>query len=212
MIHKYHHFNKNLIFLDCWNGEPDNRPTINQIIAKLKEIITKDDVITKDFHLYNSNTDIQAEVSENKNNSLHGDLSQNIQNFDKMNTRDIASISLSDENENKQTLTENDFNATVYEMNVLFNNGSEIGRGQEISNYLNNHNINSQEVYYWLLNNQNDLNSIVVFGYFNYFGIGTSIDNQKAFKLFQKAANSNHPSAISQLGNCYQHVIKKHLN
>src|SRR5688572_29456545 len=102
LINKYfHRFNKkNLIFLDCWNGEPDNRPTINQLIAKLKGIITKDDVIIKDFHPYNSDTVIQAEISENDDSSLHGDLSQLIQNFNNMNARDIASISLSDENAN----------------------------------------------------------------------------------------------------------------
>src|ERR1043166_4150434 len=110
MIYEYcHHFNKSLIFLDCWNGEPNNRPTINQVIAKLKEIITKDDVITKD----------------------------------------ITSISLSDENANKQTLIENCFNIIVHEINVLFNDGTEKGREHEIFNYLNNHNIASQEVYNW---------------------------------------------------------------
>src|SRR5947207_1257729 len=159
MIYKYcHYFDKNFIFLDCWNGEPENRPTINQIIAKLKEIITKDDVITKDLYPYNSNTDIRAEVSENKNNSLHGDLSQLIQNFNNMNTRDITSIPLIDENANKQTLIENYFNIIVHEINVLFNDGTEKGREHEIFNYLNNHNIDSQEVYNWLLNHQSDSN------------------------------------------------------
>ncbi|RGB27593.1 kinase-like domain-containing protein [Rhizophagus diaphanus] len=32
------------IYTDCWNYEPDNRPTINQVIAKLDEIISKENV------------------------------------------------------------------------------------------------------------------------------------------------------------------------
>ncbi|CAB4396036.1 unnamed protein product [Rhizophagus irregularis] len=32
------------IYTDCWNNEPDNRPTVNQVIAKLNEIISKENV------------------------------------------------------------------------------------------------------------------------------------------------------------------------
>ena len=38
---------------------------------------------------------------------------------------------------------------------------------QAVLDYLNNHNINLQEIYNWLLNNQINLNSIFLFGYFN---------------------------------------------
>ncbi|CAB4413857.1 unnamed protein product [Rhizophagus irregularis] len=34
------------LYTECWNGEPDNRPNINQIVAKLKELkynLTNDD-------------------------------------------------------------------------------------------------------------------------------------------------------------------------
>ena len=41
-----------------------------------------------------------------------------------------------------------------------------------------------------LINNQNDSNSIYLLGYFNYRGIGicTNINTQKAFELYQTAA------------------------
>ena len=86
--------------LGCWSGEPDNHSTINQVVAKLKAIITKNDVIVKP---YNSNTSIQqAETLNNDNNLLHKDLSQLIQNFNNMNTKDtMISTSLSDQNVNK---------------------------------------------------------------------------------------------------------------
>ncbi|CAB4379587.1 unnamed protein product [Rhizophagus irregularis] len=48
------------IYTDCWNIEPDNRPTINQVVDELKAIITKENIIIKDFHLYNVNNYVQS--------------------------------------------------------------------------------------------------------------------------------------------------------
>ncbi|GES93416.1 kinase-like domain-containing protein [Rhizophagus clarus] len=46
------------IYTDCWNIEPDNRPTINQVINELKAIVIKENIIIKDFHLYDDDKDI----------------------------------------------------------------------------------------------------------------------------------------------------------
>ncbi|CAB4482656.1 unnamed protein product [Rhizophagus irregularis] len=86
------------IYTDCWNLEPDNRPTINQVVDKLRTIITKENIIIKDFHLYDDKKDIQLsnnqqpildEVSSEDFNSLRGELSQVIQNFNMMNTKEM---------------------------------------------------------------------------------------------------------------------------
>ncbi|RGB25999.1 kinase-like domain-containing protein [Rhizophagus diaphanus] len=182
------------IYTDCWNIEPDNRPTINQVVDELKAIITKENIIIKDFHLYDNNKDIQSsnnqqpildvEISENINSS-HGDLSQIIQNFNMMSTKDIETSICSMSSYNS---FENNFNRIVNDIiNLLENDGHEIGK-QIILNYLNNHNIDLQNVYNLLLNDQNNSNYIVLLGKFNYLGIGISFDKQKAFKLYQKAA------------------------
>ena len=62
----------------------------------------------------------------------------------------------------------------------------EIIRKYDVFNYINNHKILSQEIYHWLLNNQNNSNSIYLLGYFNYHGIGTDLNKQKAIQLYQK--------------------------
>ncbi|UZO05665.1 uncharacterized protein OCT59_026009 [Rhizophagus irregularis] len=48
------------IYTDCWNIEPDDRPFINKVFDRLKEIIKKENIIIKDFHLFNDNNITQS--------------------------------------------------------------------------------------------------------------------------------------------------------
>ncbi|GES88023.1 kinase-like domain-containing protein [Rhizophagus clarus] len=134
------------LYTECWNGEPDNRPTINQVVAKLNELN------------YNRN---------NKN-----------------------------------------FNAMVDEIVDLSNKIKDDEKEkQNILNYLDNNNVTSQEIYNWILNDQNNSNSIVLLGDFNYLGIGINADKRKAFELYQKAANLGNAFGLISLGYCYQYGI-----
>src|ERR1051325_132083 len=134
-----------MLILDCWNGEPDNRPTINQVIAKLKSM-----VMDKNF------------------------------------------------------LPENNFSATVNAMLNLLDKVNNKNSKQEIFNYFDNHHVTLKETYNWLINNQNDSNSIFLLGRFKDLGIETRIDKQKAFELYQKAADLGNVSGINYLGHCFQ--------
>ncbi|UZO03508.1 uncharacterized protein OCT59_023915 [Rhizophagus irregularis] len=197
------------IYTDCWNIEPDNRPTINRVVDELKAIITKENIIIKDFHLYNVNNNVQlsydhqlsnlnVKVSESTN-SLHGDLSQLIQNFDMMDTKDIeSSISINQ--------FEDNFNIIINNMFNFFHDGDEEGK-QKVLSYLNEQNITLQEIKNLLLNNQNNSNSIYLLGKFNELGIGISVDKQKAFGLYQKAADLGNVLGITDLGSCYKYGI-----
>ncbi len=78
------------------------------------------------------------------------------------------------------------------------------------------------EIHNWLLNNQNNLNSIFLFGYFNFFGIETKRNYEKAFKLFNNVSEKNHKLAqcngniiaTNNLGFCYKNGegVKKDCN
>ncbi|GBB94540.1 hypothetical protein RclHR1_23780001 [Rhizophagus clarus] len=139
------------LYTECWNGEPDNRPTINQVVAKLNELN------------YNRN---------NKN-----------------------------------------FNAMVDEIVDLSNKIKDDEKEkQNILNYLDNNNVTSQEIYNWILNDQNNSNSIVLLGDFNYLGIGINADKRKAFELYQKAANLGNAFGLISLGYCYQYGIGTSIN
>ncbi|GBB87797.1 hypothetical protein RclHR1_01430006 [Rhizophagus clarus] len=37
------------IYTECWDGEPDNRPTINQVLERLGEIMIKTNIITENY-------------------------------------------------------------------------------------------------------------------------------------------------------------------
>ncbi|CAB4395980.1 unnamed protein product [Rhizophagus irregularis] len=63
------------IYTKCWDGEPDNRPTIYQVVDLLKAIITKTDIIKENPPLLNEQE--FSEIQLNTNNSeSQGELFQ----------------------------------------------------------------------------------------------------------------------------------------
>src|SRR5204863_2416660 len=126
--------------------------------------------IKEDFRPYNSNTKRWSNsnsVSSEGNNSLRF-------HFTEMNTLIVI----------------------IDEICDIINNVSQKKR-EKILDCLNIYNVNSEEICNWLSNNQIDSNSTLVFGFFNYFGIGIDVDKQKAFELFQKAAELGNLSGIN---------------
>ncbi|UZO03021.1 uncharacterized protein OCT59_023434 [Rhizophagus irregularis] len=124
------------------------------------------------------------------NNSSCTELFQIIQHFSKINMKEVEP-SIKNINE---TIFEGDLILIVDELvNLIFKEMNEEKDykiiKKHVYNYINNHETNSQEIYNCILNNQNDSNnSIYLLGYFNYHGIETNINKQKAFKLYEKAA------------------------
>ncbi|EXX51507.1 uncharacterized protein OCT59_007139 [Rhizophagus irregularis] len=199
------------IYTECWDIEPDNRPTINQVLERLKAFITK----TTENHQTESNlqstsTDgqnfnpINIDTS-NINNSLHGEMSQIIENFDKINTKEmVLYTSLTNEDISTEKKLNKIVNNIVNYINQLANEGKDTKTIKYILNYFNDNNINSKEIYDWLLSNQNNSDSIFLLGYFNYLGIETSEDEKKAVNLFIKVSEQDHALAKYYVGLCYQ--------
>src|SRR2546423_8508013 len=84
-------------YLECWDNEPDNRPTINQVVERLKSMVSVRNQSVNNYQTVNSDASFQlsnepfnSNNNVTSNNSLHGELSKLLQNFDKMNTNEIV--------------------------------------------------------------------------------------------------------------------------
>src|ERR1043165_5882210 len=114
-----------------------------------------------------------------------------------------------------QKKIDQDINENILDLSIvideLFNLVSkETVEGKEkrvitkhVLDYIHNHKIIPQVIYNWLLNNQNNLNSIYLLGYFNYHGIGTNINMKNAFELYQKAAELGNNVSLFNLAIMY---------
>ncbi|UZO03972.1 uncharacterized protein OCT59_024371 [Rhizophagus irregularis] len=193
------------IYTKCWDSEPDNRPNIFQVVDWLRAIVTNIDVIIEeieDQQLFGNQELNEAPISNN-NSGPHGELSQLMQNFGNMNSKEINTIEVpSFEEVYNEIITEiNDFIFKLLNRGIV----SKLVRQKTIS-FFNNHNINSQEIYNWLLtlnDNQNNSNSIFLFGFFNYLGIETNENHEKAFYLFIDASEKDQILAQYYVGICY---------
>src|SRR5205814_1186393 len=140
---------------------------------------------------------------DTSNSLLYKEFSQIIQNFVKV---DIKEIGPTTQNIN-ETIIEDLSNIIDELVNLYF---EELNNGKEekiikqlVPNYFNNHEIILSEIYNWLQNNQTSSNSIYLLAYFNYHGIVTNINKKNAFKLCQKAAELENILAQYDLSNMY---------
>ncbi|GES88060.1 kinase-like domain-containing protein [Rhizophagus clarus] len=120
-------FHNNIIrFYGITKSEPENKGY--QLACAV--LCLHDEEIVHQFNTNNS-----AEFSSSIYDSLYGELLQIIQNFDKMNTKEIGQEIIIDEL-------------------IELSDKVEEEEKQKILNYLNNHKITSQEIYNRLLNDQ----------------------------------------------------------
>ncbi|GET03241.1 kinase-like domain-containing protein [Rhizophagus clarus] len=134
-------------------------------------------------------------------------LDQPNNNSEPKTTKEIDSIATKQEN----LSAEKDFSKIIDKINdfiyKLLNKGIDRKfEKQKVIEYFNDHNINPQEIYNWLLINNNRIgaNSIFLFGYFNYRGIIASENYNEALNLFTCALAQDHKLSQYFIGECYR--------
>jgi hypothetical protein len=83
--------------LECWNAEPIKRPSIHEVVVRLRKLIPNSHIIIPQHNEISNQTN--SKLNENLTSvsteySLHGDLSQVIQSFNSMNTNEIDMMTI----------------------------------------------------------------------------------------------------------------------
>ncbi|EXX58133.1 uncharacterized protein OCT59_019287 [Rhizophagus irregularis] len=177
------------IYTICWDDEPDNRPTIDQVVLQLRQLMI-------------SSTDLQIQKDRYQRFSVEIYFSECL---------DARIADISDLIEKPK----NDLSIVIDELvDSIFkkpNKGKEESAiKQHILDFTNKNKI--QEIYNWLLNNQDRSNYIFLLGCFYHHGIETRINKQKAFELYQKTAVLGNSNGINMLGYCYENGIGTSIN
>ncbi|GBC20603.2 kinase-like domain-containing protein [Rhizophagus irregularis DAOM 181602=DAOM 197198] len=123
---------------------------------------------------------------------------QIIQNFDKMNLKEIEPI-INDH------IFEGELSIVIDVLvDLIF---KELNQGEDnivvkkiVLDFIKNHKIT---LYNYLLNDQSNSNSICLLGYFYCYGIENEVNEQRAIELYQKAANLENRVAQFNLVNEY---------
>ncbi|GBB96583.1 hypothetical protein RclHR1_02790006 [Rhizophagus clarus] len=91
------------IYNECWNSAPEKRPTMQQVVAKLKATIskisgTKENTQSEENNQLEDNNQLKENTQSKENiqsdGSLHGDLTSLIDKFDNMEFDSVNSTSL----------------------------------------------------------------------------------------------------------------------
>jgi TPR repeat protein len=151
-----------------------------------------------------SGTQLNSDYDDSSNNNLLHEFSQIIQDFDKINIKEIEpTTKIINKSFSEEYLSIVNDELVNFIFKKLNEGGDEETVKQYIFNYMYNNKIISQEIYDWVLNNQNNSNSIYLLGYFKFYGIGIDPNKKKAIELYQKAAKLDNSVAQLNLINIY---------
>ncbi|CAI2183121.1 12961_t:CDS:2, partial [Funneliformis geosporum] len=168
------------LYTECWNNEPDHRPDMKKLV---KAFLSRVEMKEND-QMYDDSSSVV-------------EISQSVQNFDQMNTKQMM-----------ETLT-NKRNVVIVDdiVDIILDNGNKGIEEKKVIRHINDYSMNQmvdlQEFIHWLLRNQNRSNNIYLLGYFNHTGIGTNCDKKEAFDLFFKASNQNNILGHTYVGIYY---------
>ncbi|CAB4385543.1 unnamed protein product [Rhizophagus irregularis] len=175
------------IYTDCWKPEPDDRPTIQNVVSRLEEIMVKRNITTK--HVW------APPINNLSRNNLSQGFNNNI--YNKIKVEPLKSPSKAPQASFYKQKSKKEI---VDGIAALADNIYDENKKQRILDYIKDHHTTSKEIFDWLLNNQNGINPNIVLGDFHYLGIATMVDKRKAFDYYVQAALEESSIAQYTLG------------
>ncbi|CAG8567252.1 9918_t:CDS:2 [Gigaspora rosea] len=169
------------IYQRCWQGMQDDRPSIEEVATALEDIIDQDITVDDSSDIFFDNSGFEEFISNTFKN-----INENI----KLNATAVG--------QDEMTLFVNDLYSTFRK---LFNESESVN--DIIINFISKSGKTNEEVFNWLLENNNYSKYICLRGLFHLWNIGTDEKNEVIFNLFNEAANKGDAIAQYFVGKCY---------
>ncbi|KAF0536902.1 calmodulin-dependent protein kinase [Gigaspora margarita] len=167
-------------YTKCWQTVQDNRPSIEEVAMMFECFIVQDITEHDNFDIFD-----RSRFEEFITNVL-GNI-----NFD-------IELDATVFGQDEMTLFVYNLYSTF---NKLFNEGKSVK--DIIINYISQNNKSNEEVFQWLLENNNHPRNTCLLGLFYRWNIGTNEDSMEFFNLFVAAANKGDANAQYFVGRCY---------
>ncbi|CAG8480995.1 20482_t:CDS:2 [Gigaspora margarita] len=177
------------IYEKCWQGMQDDRPSIQEVVMELKDIIIQD-IVVQDISIQDISDNVLFDIFD-------------INSFTK-----YLNASFKSQN-NQQIISEPEDDGMARFVNELYSTFSNLfNEGRSVSdiiiNFISKEGKTNEEVFRWLSNHDDNPKIICLLGLFYSWEIGTKKDNVNVFNLFLNAADSNDIIAQYFVGRCYE--------
>src|ERR1044072_8730438 len=137
---------------------------MHEVVERLRAIISQSNVTV---HQQQNDNGVEKPALDSVENSSYEGSSLEF-NFHKLSINKMESTMTNENISSEKNLSKIVSEIIAFISKILNEGKGPNYRKQHTLDYFNNHNINSKEIFNWLLNNQNDLDSIFLLGFFHY--------------------------------------------
>ncbi|GES88022.1 kinase-like domain-containing protein [Rhizophagus clarus] len=196
------------LYTECWNGEQDNRPTINQVVDKLEEL-----KCNRANNNFNTTIDEIVDLSNNVEDIVIKKVILDYLNNHNMTLQEFYDwLSKNQNNPNYINLNGIGTDTDRKKAFELYQKSADLGNPSGLNNLGCCYKIGigvdiDKKKAFELHQKAADLGNafgVTCLGHCYEWGIGTDTNEKKAFELYHKATELGNITAINSLGHCYR--------
>ncbi|GBC47638.2 kinase-like domain-containing protein [Rhizophagus irregularis DAOM 181602=DAOM 197198] len=185
------------LYTECWDDEPDNRPSIHGVVERLKSMISQSSTTlyqNEDFNLTSTkSTEYNTESTSSTNNEQI--INQNILHESEL------SLNMKELESTTSTITNDLTSKQNHILAQYFVGQLDVGYCYNLGIGIK---VDLKKAIYWYEKSSNNGNIVAIYKlgqkYIN--GMGVKKDYEKAFELFKKSAEEGYLDGIVMLGAC----------